>query len=53
MTYCPECGAEQSKNPSRHRGRSTFSWMYDFVCEKCDKIIEVEDWGYNYSEDKE
>lgn len=51
--YCPECGHRQTRDIYKKRGRSTFSWTYDFVCENCDRIIEVEDWGYNYSEGKE
>jgi len=51
--YCPVCGYYQNKVIHKKRGRSTFSWTYDFVCENCDRIIEVEDWGCNHSEGKE
>lgn len=51
--YCPECGHKQTKNIDRKRGNSSFSWIYDFVCDKCHKIIVIEDWGYDYSEDEE
>ena len=51
--YCPVCGHRQSKNISRHRGMSTFSWEYDFICENCDEIIVIELWGCNHSERSE
>lgn len=53
MTYCPECGFYQTKIITKHKGTTFFSWEYDFVCENCDRIINVEDFGLNHSEEME
>lgn len=48
--YCPECGFKQTQRITEHRGITSFSWEYDFVCENCDLIINVENFGPNHSE---
>ena len=51
--YCPNCGKKQTELILGHRGNSSFSWEYEFVCENCSHIITYEDWGYDYSKDQD